>query len=116
MRKLVLVVGLVVVVFACSEQAGQMLVDAGQMMTDAGDAMVPDAGAQGGRLLSVPCDNVRHGFEVADPKAVQVEVCGYEREPGDLGDCLYGHTFFYTGNTIYLSCSESGPLPFRLFE
>jgi len=60
--------------------------------------------------------HVRHGFEVSNPKSAQVEACGYEREPGDLGDCIYGHTFFYTGNTIYLSCSEALPLTFRLFE
>jgi len=46
MRKLVLMVGLVVVVFACSEPLGEMLMDGGQAMMDAGDAMQPDAGAQ----------------------------------------------------------------------
>ena len=113
MKRVLFVIALALAGFACADGVGEMLTDAGNMI---GDGSVPDAGAQGGRLLSVPCDNVRHGFEVAEPKAVQVEVCGYEREPGDLGDCLYGHTFFYTGNTIYLSCSESGPLTFRLFE
>ena len=43
MRKVGLILGLALVVFACSEQAGQMLVDAGEMMMD---GSVPDAGAQ----------------------------------------------------------------------
>lgn len=59
MRKLILVMGLVVVAFACSEQAGQMLVDGGQMMMDAGDTMVPDAGAQESEFhdFTCPADN-----------------------------------------------------------
>ena len=48
MRKLILMVGLVLVAFACSEPIGEMLTDGGQMMMDAGDAMAPDAGAQPG--------------------------------------------------------------------
>jgi len=56
MRKLVLVMGLVVVAFACSEQAGQMLVDGGQMMMDAGDTMVPDAGAQQSEFFTFDCN------------------------------------------------------------
>ena len=64
MRKLILVMGLVVVAFACSEQAGQMLVDGGQMMMDAGNGMVPDAGAQPGDLR-VECDGDSDLAEVA---------------------------------------------------
>jgi len=65
MRKLVLVVGLALVGFACAEgvgsvleDAGQMLEDAGNMLADAGTSMqdgsVPDAGAQ--QSKSVTCD------------------------------------------------------------
>ena len=50
-----MVSALAVVAFACSEQAGQILVDGGQMMMDAGDAMVPDAGAQQGEFFDYPC-------------------------------------------------------------
>jgi hypothetical protein len=52
MRKLVLMVGLVVVAFACSEPVGQMLADAGEMMMD---ASVPDAGAQESEFFDYPC-------------------------------------------------------------
>jgi hypothetical protein len=46
MRRLILVAGLVLAAFACSEPVGEMLTDAGQMM-------MPDAGAQPG---DCPCE------------------------------------------------------------
>ena len=56
MKRIGLIVGLVLVVFACGEPAGQMLVDGGQMIMDAGnmiaDGSVPDAGAD----FTVTCD------------------------------------------------------------
>ena len=54
MRKLILMVGLVVVAIACGETAGEMLTDAGQTMMDAGDAMAPDASAQTGECVVGP--------------------------------------------------------------
>jgi hypothetical protein len=54
MRKLILVLGLVVVAIACGETAGEMLTDAGQTMMDAGDAMAPDAAAQTGECVVGP--------------------------------------------------------------
>jgi hypothetical protein len=54
MRKLILMVGLVVVAIACGDAAGEILRDAGQVMVDAGDAMAPDAGAQTGECVVGP--------------------------------------------------------------
>lgn len=64
MRRVFAVMGVLVVMFACSEQAGQMLVDGGQMIMDAGDAMVPDAGAQQGESFNFDCDGA--GFVLTD--------------------------------------------------
>ena len=58
MRKVGLILGLALVAFACSEQAGQMLVDAGEMMMG---ASVPDAGAQPDEptATNATCDHVK---------------------------------------------------------
>ena len=106
MRKIGLMLGLVVVVFACSEQAGQMLIDAGEMMQDAGDAdaaTMPDGsigsggstgtGGTGGTPttdITVTCNKsetymsgdtavtVRWAEFEIDPGATEVTVC-YDR-------------------------------------
>ena len=118
MRKLVLVMGLVVVAFACSEQAGQMLVDGGQMMMDAGDAMVPDAGAQ----TAAQCDQTHvqtgEGFRieyryavvtVGNPRNAIVEQCWSESLWTDMPPnvrCQVIQHARFDGNDIYIGCGS----------
>jgi hypothetical protein len=69
MQKVFWMLGLVLVVFACGEPAGQMLVDGGQAMMDAGNALqdgaVPDAGAQQSEFREFTCPDDA-GFLLAD--------------------------------------------------
>jgi len=79
MRKLVLMVGLAVVAFACSEPLGEMLMDGGQAMMDAGNGMMPDAGAQD---VSASCNkSANEGatrwaeFPISNPGQTEVTIC-----------------------------------------
>lgn len=65
MRKLFLMVGLALVAFACSEQAGQMLVDAGEMMQDAGQ-QIQDSGTAQAQTVEVDCSKAVNGFVLTD--------------------------------------------------
>ncbi len=103
MKRIGLVVGLLVVAFACSEQAGQMLTDAGQMMMDAGDMMQPDAGADAGSCeVCEQCELIQCvglqcvGAAITDPKIVCATFETYSRYQR------------YPNNTVLCVCNDNG--------
>lgn len=112
MRKVGLVLGVVVVGFACSEQAGQMLVDAGEMMQ-------PDAGAQ----TLVQCDQtytetrgdgsrVEHRYSivtVGNPRNVKLETCWTESPTNSFPPnvrCQVAQFTWFDGNDAYIQCGN----------
>jgi len=116
MRKLVLVMGLALVGFACADSVGQMLVDAGTSMQD---GSVPDAGAQD---EAVTCnksetrdiDGGRRTWRWAefnvDPGVTEVTVCRDlegESDPPYLGrnDCFRRKATWFQGTSIgFVNC------------
>jgi hypothetical protein len=120
MKRIGLVIGLVVVAFACSEQVGQMLTDGGQMMMDAGDAMIPDAGAQ----TLVQCNQtltktgeggsrIEYRYAIAtvsNPRTAQVELCyppGHIAYLPDEARCIRSAGWYAPGgSTIHMYCGS----------
>jgi len=89
MKRIALVIGLVLVGFACAEGVGSMLEDAGNMLADAGDAirdagdaMQPDAGAQD---TPATCNKGEGSsrwaeFPISSPGQTEVTTC-YRADP-----------------------------------
>jgi hypothetical protein len=139
MRKLILMVGIIVIVVACSDTVGGVLEDAGTMLQDAGEQM-QDAGAQAQESKSITCnqsytrtppggepsttkyelvDTVGNGFPDVTMKAV------YGSQDAPWLDCPEGWTcqnmptgkvtweihptVFIDGKVFIQTCPGSGP-------
>ncbi len=110
MRKVILVAVAVVVVFACSEPVGQVLVDAGDMLADAGDMMQPDAGAQS---QTFPVDCSGGGFVLTNVDQKELgKVIIHQRFPDPWGATdppqmvdYQAHAWWSINGKVLVQCS-----------
>jgi hypothetical protein len=114
MKRIGLVMGLVVVGFACAEGVGSMLEDAGQILQD---GSVPDAGAQ----TLAQCDQThtvtrpdnsrterRYAVvTVGNPRNAIVEQC-WSESPWEFLPlnvrCVATQSTYFDGNDVYIPC------------
>jgi hypothetical protein len=116
MRKLILMVVLALVGFACADGVGEMLTDAGDMLAD---GSVPDAGAD----FEVTCDKqaphptqegwIAHWaeFEIANPGQTEITYCWRPAEGppyyGQVTCNRFAAAWVRGTNTSIFSCGQT---------